>query len=312
MLAIAFAFLEASLCRGQLVVSLGGANAFGSGRAVAQPTAQPTAASASYFPALDAGSSTRIGSGQAGYKPASQWEQHRQHGEAEKEMEALKHADSALAYLEERAVKKLQADVDEVDSLIGRRHMLTDRAEENALDVQAIQVHAGVLEAAAADLRKRARWADAASAADDAAQLKAAAYTLKGGDDEVRQVSEEIEASTEDGRRMDRKVKLFAKQRASLRRQITVVTVESDHLQEQEETVQDLEAFEKAGYQGVTDDNDPYVQEAQNALEVVSGWDSNKLDEDAVKAREAMTRGLAANPGQAVEALKALGHHPLR
>ena len=54
------------------------------------------------------------------------------------------------------------------------------------------------------------------------------------------------------------------------------------------------------------EEDDPYMREASDALERVSGWDSDKLDEDAVKAREAMTAGMAGDPNKAVKALRSM------
>lgn len=236
----------------------------------------------------------------------SDWERHQQKTRIEERGGALEHADSALAFMEERAAAKLQADIEEVDHLIVRRHLLTDRRGETDADAAAIDAHAKVLGEAASAMGGDGQWGEAQKMNDEVVELASASAALRGTAEELAGLNSEIEQSTEDGKRMHSKVAELSKSRAALARQIHVLTVEKDHVQEKEETAEDLEAFEKAGYEGVTDEDDPYMKEAADALEHVSGWESDKLDENAVKAREAMTAGMKGNPGKAVQALRAL------
>jgi len=239
----------------------------------------------------------------------SEWEQHKNQKAIEKQIEDLKHAQGAIGYLEERAVNKLGADIDEVDHLIVRRHLLTDKQKENEKDISTIESHASALAQVAVKLKpgisgKESEEAQAVN--EEIKGLREASAALRGAPGEVEELSREIDAITADGRKMDSQVRRFSRNRAAVSRQIRVLTQEGDELQDGEETARDFEAFEKAGYDDMSDKDDPYLKEASDALERASGWKKNDLDEKAVKAREVMTKGLSANPGEAVRALRSV------
>jgi myosin heavy subunit len=240
---------------------------------------------------------------------ASDWQRLKEHKAIDSQIVDLKHAQGALGYLEERAANKLHADIDEVDHLIVRKHLLTDRRAENEKDVSVIEAHASSLRRVAANLETDGSGAqsDGVRAVDDeVTELNQAAAALRGNPGELKRLNVDIDATTEDGRKMDAEVRRLSKSRAAITRQIRVLTEQGDELQDSEETARDFEAFEKRGYDDMSDKDDPYVQEATDALERASGWNKNDLDAQAVKAREAMTKGLAANPGEAVRALRAV------
>jgi len=239
----------------------------------------------------------------------SEWEKHKNHKAIEKQIQDLKHAQGAIGYLEERAANKLRADIDEVDHLIVRRHLLTDKHHENEKDISTIESHASALAQVVAKLKSDSsgKISEEARAVNDEIEgLREASAALRAAPGEIDELSREIDAITADGRKMDLQVRRFSKNRAAITRQIRVLTQEGDELEDGEETARDFEAFEKAGYDDMSDKDDPYLQEASDALERASGWKKNDLDEEAVKAREVMTKGLAANPGEAVRALRAV------
>lgn len=231
----------------------------------------------------------------------SEYEQHIRRETLEKEIEGLRHAGGAIGYLEERAANKLRADVDEIDHMIVRQHLLTDRRNETDVDVKALDKHIAVLQKASADKRKEAQAVE-----EEVDELALAKATLSGSTQELKELAADIKSTTEDGRKMDAKVQKLSRERATVMRQIRDLAREGDVLQEKAETADDFAAFERAGYDDMMDENDPYMKEAEEALEKVSGWDGDKLDKQAVEAREAMTHGLAHNPGQAVGALRAM------
>lgn len=238
-------------------------------------------------------------------RSSSGWEQHKQSEAVESQIKDLKHAQGALGYLEERAANKLQADVDEVDHLLVRRHLLTDKKAENAKDIATIESHAAALKEVSIGLEKSGNAGEMQAINTEIADLSLAAKSLRGTPGEVEQLGAEINSTTSDGRKMDAMVRHLSKERLAIGRQIQVLTQEGDELQDTAETARDFEAFERAGID-MDEQDDPYVKEAQQALEKASGWNKNDLDAQAVKAREVMTKGIAKNPGEGLRALKAV------
>mmetsp|Transcript_145842 Transcript_145842/g.254441 ORF Transcript_145842/g.254441 Transcript_145842/m.254441 type:complete len:246 (+) Transcript_145842:3-740(+) len=236
---------------------------------------------------------------------SSGWEQHKQREAVEKQINDLKHAQGALGYLEERAADKLQADVDEIDHLIVRRHLLTDKQAENFKDISTLESHAAVLKNVSMTLQKAGRAEEVQAVDGEIVELNHAAASLRGTPGEVNNLTSEIDATTSDGRKMDSIVLRLSKERAAVGRQIRVLAQEGDELQDTAETARDFEAFERAGVK-MDDQDDPYLKEATQALERVSGWKKDDLDAQAVKAREAMTKGIASNPNEGLKALKAV------
>jgi hypothetical protein len=306
------------VCRGQLVVQRLNANGFGHGSSLRDAANSGSSVSASpiadtFLPKNEhptvkwKQAVARVAAGQDPTKAGNSYEQHKQQEALEDEILDLKHAQGALGYLEERAANKLQADVDEVDHLIVRRHLLTDKSLENNKDIATIEKHIGVLRQVAANLVKIGNAKEEKAVNQEISDLTFAADSLRGGGGEVLELSHEIEATTADGRKMDKQVHHLSRERAAIGRQVRVLTQEGDELRDSEETAHDFEAFERKGYSDMGDKDDPYLQEAAAALEKASGWNQDKLDAEAVKRREIMTKGLAANPGQAVQALKSLG-----
>lgn len=237
---------------------------------------------------------------------SSGWQQHKDRKAVDSQIADLKHAQGALGYLEERAANKLQADIDEVDHLIVRRHLLTDRRGENAKDIATLDSHVAALQEVEAKVQKKGASDEVHAINDEISQLKQATITLRGKAGEVQELNADIDATTADGRKMDAQVRRLSRERAAIGRQVRVLTQEGDELLDSEETARDFEAFEKAGYDDVDDKDDPYLQEAAAALEKASGWNKDKLDEEAVKRREIMTSGMGANPGQALKALRSI------
>jgi len=248
----------------------------------------------------------RVATGQDADQAGNGWEQHKQQQALDAQIEDLKHAQGAIGYLEERAVNKLQADIDEVDHMIVRRHRLTDRSADNNKDIVTIEKHITALRQVSANLLRGGNSDEEAAVNHEVSDLTFAASSLRGTKGEVLQLSHEIEATTADGRSMDVKLRRLSKESRAIGRQVRVLKQQGDELQDSEETARDFEAFEKRGYDDVADEDDPYMREAAAALEKASGWNKDELDAEAVKRREMMTKGLSDNPGQAVQALKAM------
>lgn len=249
----------------------------------------------------------RVATGLDAAKAGNSWEQHKQQKALDQQIDDLKHAQGALGYLEERAANKLQADVDEVDHLLVRRHLLTDRSAENNKDLATIEKHIAALRSVAANLVSGGNSDEEKAVNHEVSDLTFAAASLRGSEEEVRQIGHEIEVTTADGRNMDKQVRKLSRESRAIGRQVRVLKQEGDELQDSEETARDFQSFERAGYDDVADKDDPYVREAEAALEKASGWNKDHLDAEAVKRREIMTKGLSANPGQAVKALRSLG-----
>eukprot|EP00929_Paragymnodinium_shiwhaense_P034299 TRINITY_DN18686_c0_g1_i1.p1 TRINITY_DN18686_c0_g1~~TRINITY_DN18686_c0_g1_i1.p1 ORF type:complete len:420 (-),score=114.51 TRINITY_DN18686_c0_g1_i1:222-1412(-) len=211
-----------------------------------------------------------------------------------KQIKALDRAQSALQYMEERAANKLKADTDEVDYLLHRQHALKDETAEHRDDVV-------ILEAQAAKLKASGDSKDAAS---EAAELEAAAKTLKGSSTELQQLQVDIDSTTADGKRMDATTHELAVEREAVGRQVRSLERSREDMQEWAETAGDFHSFEKAGYDGARNDDDPYLKEAAAAMERASGWSKNGLDAAASASREALTKGISGKGGNAGQVLR--------
>jgi chromosome segregation ATPase len=214
---------------------------------------------------------------------------YKQRQELDVRVENLRHAQQTIGSLQEEVSSKLKADTNEIDYMLIRRHMLTDRKDETDKDVHAVEIEAGALrDVVSASTNSK-------TAAADAAELDEVASALRGSSDELQQLDSDVKRATEDGKRMDSRGKALSQERALLERQIKRLERESEHLQDRAAEADDLRTFAKAGVDGMgmqDDEDDPYMKEAAAAMEASTGWSSQKLESDAVKARAAMTGGL--------------------
>jgi chorismate mutase len=249
----------------------------------------------------------RVATGLDADKGGNSYQEHKQQQALDGQIEDLRHAQAAIQYLEERAANKLKADIDEVDHMIVRRHRLTDRSADNDKDIATIEKHITALRTVSSNLLRGGNAEEEKAVNHEVSDLTFAAASLRGREGEVLELSHEIEATTADGRKMDKQLQHLSKERVAIGRQVRVLKQSGDELLDSEETARDFEAFERKGYEAAADEDDPYIREAAAALEKASGWNKDDLDAEAVKRREIMTKGLSGNPGQAVQALKALG-----
>lgn len=310
-------FTLIAIIKGQVVVQTLESNSFGHSQSPTQTLHAPVDFGHSQLPTLakerakerafgSAPYDWSAGEGGFSWKPAvarvvtglhadhagTSQEQHKQQQALDDQITDLKHAQGALAYLEERAEHKLKADIDEVDHLIVRRHRLTDRSAENDKDIATLENNIAALRKVSAKLVGAGNSEDEAAVNHEVSELTFAAASLRGKTGEVLELSHEIEATTADGRRMDGQLQRLSNERAAIGRQVRVLKQEGDELQDSFETAHDFEAFEKHGYDGAADQDDPYMREAAAALEQASGWNKDELDAEAMKRREMMTSGL--------------------
>jgi hypothetical protein len=205
------------------------------------------------------------------------------------QIDVLSHAQHAMEFMEERFANKLRADTDDVDHLIHRKHLLTDRRSENDKDIAALDKRTTELEAASAKKMSAGKNSDAKALDAEVAELREAADSLRGTKDEVQDVETEITAATADGKIMDGKVNLLSKQRGAIEKQVKLLQRYGEDLDE---------ASESAGGFGVSTDDDPYLKEAQAAMERASGWSSDHLDTTVTEARDMLTNGISGKAGK--------------
>lgn len=242
----------------------------------------------------------------AGTAAKSEYELFKVRHEFEQRSESLKHAQTSLANMEEQATSKLKEDTNDIDHMLVRRHMLTDKEKETSADAAALGSEASELKKLSADASRAGRTRAAAAADSDAAGLEQVASLLGGSADEVHELDSSIKIATDDGKQMDARIKDFAKHRALLDRQIQRLEDESQHQSEKYDEKDDFRSMETSSSNPMeSEEDDPYMKEAAEALEKASGWNGEKLDSDAVKAREAMTSGLTGGrTSGAVQALR--------
>lgn len=210
--------------------------------------------------------------------PATARSQPRTASAIEADIGALEHAEHTISYMEEQAAEKLRADVESVDHLLVRRHLLTDRRPETDSDVAALEARSKALQQAAEDLKKQGKAIQAEATEREMADLKRAAETLRGSQDELGEVGKEIEVATAEGKRLDAKAKELAGERDAIHIQIRRLEREGEDLKEEGNSMAS---------------EDPYMKEAAEALERASGWRSDDLDDRATRTRDAIAKGLS-------------------
>lgn len=236
----------------------------------------------------------------------SEYEQFKQQKAIEAEVAGLQHAEEAIGYMEEHAANKLKSDIDDIDHMIVRQHLLTDRKNETDINVKFIASNIGTMAKITTELDAHGKTAESKAVRADEDELGQAIATLRGSANELYDLQGQIKHVTDDGRKMDLRVMQLSMQRAAIHRQIQRLDAKEERIKDVAEEQDDLKAFEKAGFDNIRSEDDPYMKEAAESLEKISGWDRSKLDEEAIKAREAMNAGLKSDPGAVAKALNSL------